>query len=233
MLHEVMEQQTLNIAKTGIISRLATGLHCLRRGQLLADADGPGLPVPHQAYVDIRRVGSSGGQITMQSLQLESLILLAEANAKMRFSALVELPDVEAWRLNCETHREATTDPTPGHVDISTLTMSLSAAGRGRRQEVAAALRRFDISTLTTSLSAAGCDRRWEVTAALRKMIDITTLTASISAADCERRREVAAALRKIDLHHHPDYEPLGGRPRPMPGGGRRAGEDGSASPPW
>ena len=155
----------LNIAKTGIISRLAAGLHCLRQGQLLADADGPGLPVPHQAYVDIRRVGSSGGQITMQSLQLESLILLAEANAKMRFSALVELPDVEAWRLNCETHRD----------------------------------------TLTTSLPAAGC----------------------------ERRREVTAALMGIDLHHRPDHEPLGGRPRAVPGGGRRAGEDGSASPPW
>ena len=93
MLHEVMEQQTLSIAKTGIISRLTAGLLCLRQGQLLADAGGPGLPVPHYAYVDIRRVGSGRRRVTARPVHSESLIRLAEAHAKMRLSALVDLPD--------------------------------------------------------------------------------------------------------------------------------------------
>ena len=91
MLHEVMEQQTLSIAKTGSISRLTAGLLCLRQGQLLADADGPGLPVPHQAYVDIRRVGSGRRRVATYPRWSESLIRLVEAHAKMRLSALVDL----------------------------------------------------------------------------------------------------------------------------------------------
>lgn len=47
------------------------------------------------AYVDMRRVGSGRGQITAYPRQLESLIRLAEAHAKLRFSNTVELEDVE------------------------------------------------------------------------------------------------------------------------------------------
>lgn len=48
-----------------------------------------------QAYVDMRRVGSGHGQITAYPRQLESLIRLSEAHAKMRFSNTVEIVDVE------------------------------------------------------------------------------------------------------------------------------------------
>lgn len=52
-----------------------------------------------QAYVDMRRVGSGRGQITAYPRQLESLIRLSEAHAKVRFSQSVEVVDVEeAWR---------------------------------------------------------------------------------------------------------------------------------------
>lgn len=52
-----------------------------------------------QAYVDMRRVGSGRGQITAYPRQLESLIRLSEAHAKIRLSPVVELSDVEeAWR---------------------------------------------------------------------------------------------------------------------------------------
>ena len=61
------------------------------------------------------QVGSGRGQITAYPRQLESLIRLAEAHAKMRFSASVELPDVEeAWRLHREALKQAATDPTSG-----------------------------------------------------------------------------------------------------------------------
>ena len=46
------------------------------------------------AYVDIRRVKNGRGQTTAYPHQLESLIRLADADAKMQFSASVELPDV-------------------------------------------------------------------------------------------------------------------------------------------
>lgn len=52
-----------------------------------------------QAYVDMRRVGRGRGQITAYPRQLESLIRLAEAHAKLRLSPIAELQDVEeAWR---------------------------------------------------------------------------------------------------------------------------------------
>lgn len=52
-----------------------------------------------QIYVDMRKVGSGRGQISAYPRQLESLIRLSEAHAKVRFSPLVEVTDVEeAWR---------------------------------------------------------------------------------------------------------------------------------------
>lgn len=52
-----------------------------------------------QAYVDMRKVGSGRGHISAYPRQLESLIRLAEAHAKLRFSETVVVEDVEeAWR---------------------------------------------------------------------------------------------------------------------------------------
>ena len=48
-----------------------------------------------QSYVKMRQVGSGRGQVTAFPRQLESLIRLAEAHAKLRFSHTVDLLDVE------------------------------------------------------------------------------------------------------------------------------------------
>merc|ERR1711915_355776 len=90
----------------------------------------------------MRKIGSGRGQITAYPRQLESLIRLAEAHARMRFSDTVELIDVEeAARLHREALKQSATDPLTGRIDVSILTTGQSSAGRKRRAEVATALK--------------------------------------------------------------------------------------------
>lgn len=46
-------------------------------------------------YVEMRKMGSGRGQVSAYPRQLESLIRLSEAHAKMRLSMVVEVSDVE------------------------------------------------------------------------------------------------------------------------------------------
>lgn len=48
-----------------------------------------------QAYVEMRKIGAGRGQVSAYPRQLESLIRLAEAHAKVRFSNVVTMVDVE------------------------------------------------------------------------------------------------------------------------------------------
>merc|ERR1712029_788884 len=105
---------------------------------VLSDAAGQQLI---QNYVEMRKIGSGRGQVTAYPRQLESLIRLAEAHARMRFSDTVEIVDVEeAARLHREALKQSATDPTTGRIDVSILTTGQSSASRKRRQEVAKAL---------------------------------------------------------------------------------------------
>ncbi|XP_050352745.1 DNA replication licensing factor MCM4-like [Nymphalis io] len=94
------------------------------------------------AYVDMRRVGSGRGQISAYPRQLESLIRLAEAHARVRLCPVVEIIDVdEAARLHREALKQSATDPASGRIDVGILTTGLGAAARRRRAELGAALR--------------------------------------------------------------------------------------------
>ncbi|XP_065915389.1 DNA replication licensing factor mcm4-like [Dysidea avara] len=94
-----------------------------------------------QAYVDMRKLGSetgTRGAVTAFPRQLESLIRLAEAHAKMRLSQSVDVVDVEeAKRLHREALKQAATDPRTGIIDISILTTGVSSSERMRRQALA------------------------------------------------------------------------------------------------
>ncbi|KAJ8925954.1 hypothetical protein NQ315_009807 [Exocentrus adspersus] len=97
-----------------------------------------------QSYVDMRKIGSGRGQITAYPRQLESLIRLAEAHAKVRFAQTVEVEDVEeAYRLHREALKQSATDPLSGKIDVGILTTGLSSAARKRRAELAQAVRKL------------------------------------------------------------------------------------------
>uniref|UniRef100_A0A8C8RM54 DNA replication licensing factor MCM4 n=1 Tax=Pelusios castaneus TaxID=367368 RepID=A0A8C8RM54_9SAUR len=96
-----------------------------------------------EAYVDMRKIGSGRGMVSAYPRQLESLIRLAEAHAKVRFSDKVETVDVEeAKRLHREALKQSATDPRTGIVDISILTTGMSATARKRKEELAQALKK-------------------------------------------------------------------------------------------
>lgn len=95
-----------------------------------------------QAYVDMRKVGAGRGQISAYPRQLESLIRLSEAHAKVRLSNEVELQDVEeAWRLHREALKQSATDPLSGKIDVGILTTGLSTAARKKRADLVAAIK--------------------------------------------------------------------------------------------
>lgn len=93
-------------------------------------------------YVDMRKIGSGRGQISAYPRQLESLIRLSEAHAKIRLSSRVEVQDVEeAWRLHREALKQSATDPLSGKIDVGILTTGLSEAARKKRADLITVIR--------------------------------------------------------------------------------------------
>ncbi|ESN98874.1 hypothetical protein HELRODRAFT_67429 [Helobdella robusta] len=94
-----------------------------------------------ESYVEMRKVGSGRGQVSAYPRQLESLIRLAEAHARMRLSDTVEVEDVqEARRLHREALMQAAVDPSTGKIDISILTTGITGVARKQRAERASVL---------------------------------------------------------------------------------------------
>nr|KAJ3421249.1 hypothetical protein HK105_004111 [Polyrhizophydium stewartii] len=95
-------------------------------------------------YVSMRKAGSQGGSnvVTFTTRQLESMIRLSEAHAKMRLSTAVELTDViEANRLVLAALQTAAIDPRTGRIDLDLVVTGISASERRARHDKLAALR--------------------------------------------------------------------------------------------
>ncbi|KAL8345521.1 hypothetical protein RB601_005531 [Gaeumannomyces tritici] len=222
VLHEVMEQQTVSVAKAGIITTLNARTSILASANPIGSRYNPDLPVPQnidlpptllsrfdlvylildrvdekndrrlakhllsmyledkpesaqssleilpvefltsyisyaranihptisedagremvESYVEMRKLGedvrSAEKRITATTRQLESMIRLSEAHAKMRLCHEVSRDDVrEAYRLIRSALKTAATDA-QGRIDMSLLTEGTSAAERRRRQDL-------------------------------------------------------------------------------------------------
>lgn len=229
VLHEVMEQQTVSVAKAGIITTLNARTSILASANPIGSRYNPELPVPQNidlpptllsrfdlvylildradekadrrlakhmlsmyledkpqsartssailpvefltsyisfarahvhpvlspeagralvdAYVEMRRLGqdvrAAEKRITATTRQLESMVRLAEAHAKMRLSETVTAGDVhEAHRLIQSALKTAATDA-QGRIDMALLTEGTSAAERKRRADLRVAVVRL------------------------------------------------------------------------------------------
>jgi DNA replication licensing factor MCM4 len=222
VLHEVMEQQTVSIAKAGIITTLNARTSLLASANPIGSKYNPNLPIPQNidlpptllsrfdlvylildrvdeqndrrlarhmvgmylddtpetasknevlpiefltsyisyarancqpkiteaasrtlvdAYVAMRALGadvrSQERRITATTRQLESMIRLAEAHAKMRLSETVTEDDVlEAVRLIKSALKQAATDSRTGLIDMSLLTEGTSSADKRRKEDL-------------------------------------------------------------------------------------------------
>lgn len=96
------------------------------------------------AYVQMRKMGAHKKTVTATPRQLESLIRIAEALARMRLGAEVTRADVtEATRLVRVAMQRAATDPRTGLIDMDLIATGRSAAARSRMQDLANELKKI------------------------------------------------------------------------------------------
>ncbi|XP_010548074.1 PREDICTED: DNA replication licensing factor MCM4 [Tarenaya hassleriana] len=101
-----------------------------------------------RGYVELRKAGKFAGSskkvITATPRQIESVIRLSEALARMRFSEWVEKPDVEeAFRLLKVAMQQSATDHATGTIDMDLITTGVSASERMRREILVSSTRDF------------------------------------------------------------------------------------------
>ncbi len=113
------------------------------------------------SYVEMRKLGedvrAAERRITATTRQLESMIRLSEAHAKMRLSDTVTRDDVkEAVRLIKSALKQAATDSRTGLIDMSLLTEGTSARERRRKGDL-----RNEVLKLLDEMTRQGGAARW------------------------------------------------------------------------
>jgi len=99
-----------------------------------------------EGYVEMRRIGNGTGKrvITATPRQLESLIRLSEALARMRLADTVGAEEVaEALRLVKVAMQQAAMDPRTGQIDMDKILTGFSASDRRQQAQLADAMRQL------------------------------------------------------------------------------------------
>lgn len=95
-----------------------------------------------EAYLAMRNLSDNKKVISATPRQLEGLIRLSEAHARMRLSAVVEPEDVvEADRLMKVSMQSAAMDPITGTIDMDLIATGRSAADRSHAKQLAEVLK--------------------------------------------------------------------------------------------
>lgn len=95
-----------------------------------------------QHYVEMRSMGMSRKIVSATPRQLESLIRLSEALARMRLCGTVSVQDVnEAVRLMKVAMQQSSIDPRTGQIDMDVIQTGVSAADRSMKAQLVGELR--------------------------------------------------------------------------------------------
>ena len=93
-------------------------------------------------YIDMRSIGNGKNTISATPRQLESIIRLAEARARLRFSATVDKDDVdEAIRLIKVATQQAATDPVTGVIDMDLIVTGMTTSSRAKLTQLSDTIR--------------------------------------------------------------------------------------------
>jgi DNA replication licensing factor MCM4 len=155
------------------------------------------------SYVELRKLGedprTKERRITATTRQLESMIRLSEAHARMRLSENVELQDVqEANRLMREAIRTSATDPVTGLIDLD-----LINTGAGQQQrKMRVDLKREILSLLDGSAGGGNRGVKWselvkQINAQSSVMIDAAEFTEVIRGLESEGMLKVVGERDK------------------------------------
>ena len=102
------------------------------------------------AYTSMRALGNSRNTITATPRQLESMIRLSEALAKMQLSDTVEKRHIdEAKRLISVALRQSATNPITGEIDMDLITTGQSSSSKEKIAEIVAIIRQVLVSSLS------------------------------------------------------------------------------------
>lgn len=150
-----------------------------------------------EAYVALRKIGEdprmSERRITATTRQLESMIRLAEAKAKMRLSSQVTKDDVdEAIRLIREALKESATDPVTGLLDLDLVNVGQSTHGRKVRGDL-----KRELVALLEGMDGRGKGVRWsELSKAMDSQSSVPVETADYN--EAIRSLETEGAIKVL-----------------------------------
>jgi len=153
-----------------------------------------------RGYLEMRKFSDNRRTISATPRQLESVIRLAEAHARIRLSVEVEPLDVEeALRLMKVATQRAAVDPNTGLIDMDAITTGVSASARQRQKDLVKALREImneqsgpvNFLTLLDRLSdqSSVSIRQQDLDAALKRLADEGDVVISGSGSDTIVRR--------------------------------------------